>query len=76
MKTISLKVDDYIFNETENILAKMNIPRNRYINEAIKCYNKAQKRQILEKLLRQESELCASESLNVLQQFEEIDYAS
>ena len=35
MKTISLKVDDSIFGDTEQIVALKKKPRNRYINEAI-----------------------------------------
>ena len=40
MKTISLKIDDLIFGETENIVALIKKPRNRYINETIEYYNK------------------------------------
>jgi hypothetical protein len=40
MKTVSLKIDDSIFVETEKILARIKKPRNRYINEAIDFYNK------------------------------------
>jgi len=75
MKTVALKIDDAIFGETEKILSKISIPRNRYINEAIDYYNKAQKRQILEKKLRTESELVSNESMAILKDFENIDYA-
>ena len=75
MKNISLKMDDSIFGETEKILSKINKPRNRYINEAIKYYNRLQKRLLLEKKLQSESELVKNDSLNVLKEFEEIDYA-
>jgi hypothetical protein len=75
MKTVSLKIDDSTFGETEKILSKINIPRNRYINEAIEYYNKVQKRQILEKRLKIESELVKKDSLNVLNDFEKLDYA-
>ena len=75
MKTVSLKIDDSIFVETEKILSNINIPRNRYINEAIEYYNKVQKRQILEKRLKAESELVKKESMNILKDFEKIDYA-
>jgi predicted transcriptional regulator len=47
MKTVSLKIDDSIFGETEKILARIKKPRNRYINEAIEFYNKFQSKQIL-----------------------------
>ncbi len=74
MKTVSLKIDDVIFEETEKILSKVKKPRNRYINEAIDYYNKFQKRAILEKRLKKESELVKKDSMNVLKDFEEIDY--
>jgi len=74
MKTISLKIYDSIFGETENILSRINIPRNRYINEAIEFYNKLQKRKIIEKRLKAESSIVAHETMNVLKEFENIDY--
>jgi len=76
MKTVSLKIDDSIFGETENILSKIKKPRNRYINEALEYYNKIQRRKILESKLKKESALVKNESLSVLNEFEEIDYAS
>lgn len=75
MKTVSLKIDDSIFGETEKILSTIRIPRNRYINEALEYYNKVQKRQILEKKLKAESELVQKDSMNILKDFEKIDYA-
>lgn len=74
MKTVSLKIDDSIFGETEEILSKIKKPRNRYINEAINYYNRIQKRAILEKKLKIESDLIKADSMNVLKDFEEIDY--
>jgi len=74
MKIVSLKIDDSIFGETERILAVMKKPRNRYINDAIEYYNKHQKRVILEKKLLKESELVKMNSLDVLQEFEDLGY--
>lgn len=74
MKNVSLKIDDSIFGETEKILSKIKKPRNRYINEAIDYYNKLQRRLILEKRLKKESELVKEDSMTVLKDFEEIDY--
>ena len=74
MKNVSLKIDDAIFGETEKILSRIKKPRNRYINEAIDYYNRLQKRLILEKKLKKESELVKKESISVLKEFEEIDY--
>ena len=74
MKTVSLKIDDSIFGETEKILSRIKVTRNRYINEAIEYYNRHQRRQILEKKLKSESELIKKDSINILKDFERIDY--
>ena len=74
MKVISLNIDDVIFSETEKIVAMMKKPRNRYINEAIDFYNKYQKRAVLERKLQRESEIVREDSMNILNDFEEIDY--
>ena len=75
MKTVSLKIDDSIFSETEKILVRIKKPRNRYINEAIAFYNKIQHKQFLENKLKKESDIVKDDSLSVLKDFEEIDYA-
>ena len=74
MKTVSLKIDDAIFGETEKMVSKIKKPRNRYINDAIEYYNRIQKRAILEKKLKKESDLVKADSMDVLKDFEEIDY--
>jgi len=74
MKTVSLKIDDSIFGETEKILAKINKPRNRYINDALDFYNRVQKRAIIEQKLKKESDLVKADSIAVIIDFEEIDY--
>ncbi|MBK8806567.1 MAG: hypothetical protein IPO21_07960 [Bacteroidales bacterium] len=74
MKTVSLKIDDSIFCETENILSRIKIPRNRYINEALEYYNKLQRRHILEERLKRDSDLVKSDSIDILNDFERIDY--
>ena len=74
MKIISLKIDEVIFDETENILESLNKPRNRYINEAIDFYNKVNRKSLLAKKLKIESHLVAKNSMDVLREFEDIDY--
>ena len=73
MNTISLKISEAIFNETEKIRAFVHISRNKYINEAIEAYNTTQRRQILEQKLKRESELVQTNSMDVLAEFEKID---
>jgi len=76
MKTISLKIDDSIFGETESIVSIIKKSRNRYINDAIDFYNKVQKRKILEQKLKSESLLVKDNSISVLKEFENIEYES
>ena len=73
MKTVSLKIDDTIFGDTEEILRKIKKPRNRYINEALEFYNKIQKRRLIEDRLKMESNLVKDDSMTVLKDFEKID---
>lgn len=74
MKTVLLKLDDSTYGETETILTRIKKPRNRYINEAVAYYNKYQKRQLIEKQLREESNLVKEESMRVLNEFESVDH--
>ena len=73
MKTLSLKLDDNIFNETENVLTKVKKSRNRYINEAVDYYNRLNKRNLIAKKLLRESKLVRKESLTVLAEFESLN---
>lgn len=72
MKTLSLKLDDSIFRETEKLVKEINQPRNRYINEALNFYNRVQGRKILAKKLEAESKLVREESVKVLEEFEKL----
>ena len=72
MKTLSLKLDEDIFQEAEEITSKMNIARNRYINEAVSVYNLFNKRRMLKKQLAKESNLTKEDSFEILQEFEKL----
>jgi len=72
MKTLSLKLDDNIFNETEDVLVKVKKSRNRYINEAVDYYNRINKRNLIARKLTKESRLVKKESLTVLAEFESL----
>lgn len=71
MKTLSLKLDDEIFDEAESITGKLKLPRNRYINDAVNLYNQFNKRQMLKKKLVKESKLTRKDSMIVLHEFEQ-----
>jgi hypothetical protein len=73
MKTISLEIDELVFEETEEILLTNKKPRNRYINEALTYYNHIQKRLLFERILQKESKAVHTSSLEVLKEFESID---
>ena len=72
MKTLSLKLDDKIFDEAEEITSKLNLARNRYINEAVSIYNTYNKRRLLKKQLAKESKLTSKDSIYVLREFEKL----
>jgi len=76
MKTISRKIEDSIFKETEKLVSKFEKSRNRYINEATDYYNAQQERRILGDQLEKESKLVRKESMAVMREFEKIDYGS
>jgi predicted transcriptional regulator len=73
MKTLSLKLDDILYKETEQLLEMINKPRNRYINEALYYYNRIQRKKILSDRLALESKLVSGESMKVLKEFEILD---
>jgi hypothetical protein len=73
MKTLSLKLDDNIFNETEIVLTKVKKSRNRYINEAVDYYNRINKRNLIAHKLSKESKLVRKESMIVLAEFESLN---
>ena len=72
MKTLSLKLDDKIFDDTEEISSKLQLARNRYINEAVSMYNLFNKRRLLKKKLTKESKLTSPDSMEILQEFESL----
>lgn len=72
MKTLSLKLDDKIFDEAEEITAELKLARNRYINEAVNIYNLFNKRRLLKKQLTKESKLTAEDSMDILREFEKL----
>ena len=72
MKTLSLKLDDNVFEETEKVVSELNLARNRYINEAVEFYNLLQKRKIISRQLQKESKIVQEESMKVLGEFDNL----
>ncbi len=73
MKTLSLKLDDAVFDETEKVLEQMKISRNRYINEALDFFNKVQKRKLLAETLAAESRLVGLDSMEILKELDQLE---
>lgn len=72
-KVISVKIDPKTLEETDIMVNKLGMSRNRYINEAIEAYTKAQKRAELEKQIRKEIKSIAESSMEVLAEFEALE---
>jgi hypothetical protein len=72
MKTLSLKLDDKIFDETEELTLKLKLARNRYINEAVSIYNLYNRRKLLKRQLMKESKLTGKDSMEILHEFEKL----
>lgn len=73
MKSISLKLQEDIFKDTEKLASSLNLSRNKYINEAIDFYNRYQRRRLLEEQLAKESAIVSADSMEVLGEFEALD---
>lgn len=72
-KAISLKINDSLFEEAEDLIHKMKVHRNSYINEAIRYYNRVIRRKLLKQHYQKESSLLGAHSLEINQEFQEIE---
>ena len=73
MKSLSLKLDEKVFDDTEEITKELKIARNRYINDALELYNKFNQRILLEKQIKKEIEACRESSMEVMRDWEDAD---
>ena len=69
-KSLSLKLNDAVFEETEQMLKKVKMPRNTYINKALDYYNEYNKRNLLKSELLRESKIVSQDSMSALHEFE------
>ncbi len=72
-KSLSLKLNDDIFEEVEDIIHRIKIPRNKYINEALSLYNQLNRKKIIKKQLEFESKLVRRNSMEILEEFEKLE---
>lgn len=73
MKNLSLKLDDAVFANVEEIVKEINMKRNRYINEAIAHYNNLHRRRLMKTQLAEESKVSYGSSKEVLAEIEDLD---
>lgn len=72
MKTLSLKLDNSVFEETEEILKEKGIARNRYINEALDFYNRYYHRKKLAKAFEKASQMVRESSMEINAEFDQM----
>ena len=72
MKILSLKLNDEIFNEAEEVVKENHVSRNAYINQAVNFYNKLNRRKSLKDKIQKESLSVRDVSLEVLKEMEQI----
>lgn len=70
MKSILLKIDDKLFEETEKQVKELKISRNSYIKEALEKYNLLVEKKQTEMQLAKESLLVRAESMRLNKEFE------
>lgn len=69
-KSVALKLNAPVYEETNKIVLELNTNRNRYINEAVELYNQFNKKKLLKKQLTKESGLTKPDSMEMLKEFE------
>ncbi len=69
-KSLSLKLEENVFDEAEKLLKVIKMPRNAYINKAVNHYNHLVRKKILAEKLKLESIAVKNNSMDVLKDFE------
>jgi metal-responsive CopG/Arc/MetJ family transcriptional regulator len=72
-KSISLKLEEKLFEQTDKYAKKLGISRSRYVADALVAYNRQMERDELAKQLKRASELVRESSMEVLKEFEALE---
>ncbi|MFZ1705933.1 MAG: hypothetical protein WAT79_16425 [Saprospiraceae bacterium] len=72
-KLISVKMDENLLKETDAMVKKLGMSRNKYVNEAVVEYTKAKKKADLEEQIKKEIEVIRESSMEVLREFEALE---
>ncbi|MCY7349375.1 MAG: hypothetical protein LH606_01735 [Cytophagaceae bacterium] len=73
MVSVSLKIDEAILSQTNELVKFTRQSRNSYFNEAIAHYNQLQKRAKLAEQLKREAALVRASSEEVLKEMEALE---
>jgi hypothetical protein len=73
MKTLSLKLDEKIFDDTEAITHQLGMARNRYINDALLLFNKYNERKLIKTQLALEIKLTKQRAIDIIKEWEQTD---
>jgi predicted transcriptional regulator len=71
-KSLSLLLDDEVLREVDEAALELHLPRETFLQQAIRNYVKQIGNRRLRSRLRKESALTATESMLILKEFEEI----
>jgi metal-responsive CopG/Arc/MetJ family transcriptional regulator len=66
-------MDEKLLQDAEIMVNKLGISRNKYINDAVSAYTKAQKRAEMEAQIKREVALIRESSMEVLAEFEALE---
>ena len=72
-KLLSLKLQEDVFQESDELIKTLHIPRNRYINQALVFYNMLNRRKMIKEQLLRESMHVRKNSLDYLKLLERLD---
>ncbi len=73
MKNLSLKLNEDIFEDVEEIVSTIKMKRNKYINDALAYYNNLHKRRLMKMQLVEESRMTYGSSMEILAELEALD---
>ena len=73
MKMVSLKLYEELAAEADELSDKLNISRNRFINDAVVAYSKTVRRELLAKEMEAAATAIKMSSREVIDEFDALD---
>ncbi|GEM_PF-1293729 len=72
-KAVTLRLKKHLLDDAEAITREARVPRGKYFNDALAFYNTYTRRRLLKEQLHKESRLVRQSSLEVLEEFEQLE---